>query len=443
MAAVFEPELRHPVFQAMDITELLAALEGHEARIQMAFTQPKASFETFNSSLQDLFTTLHKLKALFRAFTSHRSLHIDNATFARWKSKLEEAHKAEHRHLNTIDHLEHEVLQQEQKYTQLVVDFEAKIAVAEARISTPLTRAELNECRLSWESERESIVFATAAKVEDLEQRVDDLQCQLHQTGDTLYQRERRLEWLEQQIEDDSRPEVKPSTPQPKAAIEVVTAKPAMISASVQVDLRPPPPPAAPRPPKPKSDATIDNEMILAELDMIRKLLDNDDFDCESSAWDQVRACGVLAAVISIKQRLFSRGGVGMSIRSSKFDNNSSISNNQVLSARQRSQEPSSSLVSPSCGPHVTSKHSSKSKPFAERPPQAMLPAVKKSAVRKLSRHPSPRQAEVIPNQPATSRLDELLSSRSEQPRSSVRHHSTSPFQAPGRNGCRLTHSMF
>ncbi|KAH9091514.1 hypothetical protein Ae201684P_011059 [Aphanomyces euteiches] len=375
MAAVFEPELRHPVFQAMDITELLAALEGHEARIQMAFTQPKASFETFNSSLQDLFTTLHKLKALFRA----------------------------------------------------------RIA------RCILTTLRLQDCLGKVSGRALSLPLLPKSKTSSNESTISNL----HQTGDTLYQRERRLEWLEQQIEDDSRPEVKPSTPQPKAAIEVVTAKPAMISASVQVDLRPPPPPAAPRPPKPKSDATIDNEMILAELDMIRKLLDNDDFDCESSAWDQVRACGVLAAVISIKQRLFSRGGVGMSIRSSKFDNNSSISNNQVLSARQRSQEPSSSLVSPSCGPHVTSKHSSKSKPFAERPPQAMLPAVKKSAVRKLSRHPSPRQAEVIPNQPATSRLDELLSSRSEQPRSSVRHHSTSPFQAPGRNGCRLTHSMF
>ncbi|ETW10233.1 hypothetical protein H310_00588 [Aphanomyces invadans] len=405
MTEVYGAELQHPVFQALDITHSFATIESFESRIRHALESPKHSFQTFHDSLQvipvqaiplhltmtlqDLFASLQKLKMQFRSFTANRGLHIDNATFARWRAKLEDAHTVEKSYLQTITQLQTHVMELQHQKQVANRTFEAELRSMEAKISTRLSTTELAECELMWEHERESLLNATASKIESLEQHVDDLQCQLHQTGDSLYQRERRLKYLEQVIDDRPPIPMRPATPSvvvttgpPK--VPAPLPKPAVASVEVQVDLRSPPV----RPAKPKSNAELDQDMILHELDAIRKLLDRDMVEdiSTSGAWDQVRSCGVLASVVSIKQRLVSSHA---RIKLQKFPTTPTAdcpSNNQVLSARQRSQQPATPETSSL--PHsmhdvLTTKANLK---LTQRPKQSVLPTVQnrsKSAMRR------------------------------------------------------------
>ncbi|RQM10301.1 hypothetical protein B5M09_000089 [Aphanomyces astaci] len=381
MGDVYGAELQHPVFQALDISDLFATIEDHESRIQHAFESPKSSFQTFHDSLQ-----------------AHRSLHIDNATFSRWRTKLDDAHKVEKTYLHTITQLQSQVMELQHQRQVAHRTFEAALAAMEARISTRLSVAELAECERMWAHERESLGIDTANKMEALEQRADDLQCQLHQTGDSLYQREHRLKCLEQMIDDSQQqPTASPMTMRPvtpSVSVVVTTSgprgpvpppKPTTASAAVQADLRPPPT----RPSKPKTNTEMDQDMILIELDAIRKLLDRDMVDGGGGAWDQVRSCGVLASVVSIKQRLVTGLAIAkmVKLRTAADTNN----NNQVLSARHRPQQqqatPETPLLPHSTHNVLTTKANLK---LTQRHKTSTLPTVharSKSAVRRPPTH--------------------------------------------------------
>ncbi|RHZ18430.1 hypothetical protein DYB37_004624 [Aphanomyces astaci] len=300
MGDVYGAELQHPVFQALDISDLFATIEGHESRIQHAFESPKYSFQTFHDSLQVTPWQLnHHRKALEKTY------------------------------LHTITQLQSQVMELQHQRQVAHRTFEAALAAMEARISTRLSVAELAECERMWAHERESLGIDTANKMEALEQRADDLQ--------------------------------------------------------FKADLRSPPT----RPSKPKTNTEMDQDMILIELDAIRKLLDRDMVDGGGGAWDQVRSCGVLASVVSIKQRLVTGLAIAkmVKLRTAADTNN----NNQVLSARHRPHQqqatPETHLLPHSTHNVLTTKANLK---LTQRHKTSILPTVharSKSAVRRPPTH--------------------------------------------------------
>ncbi|OQR98463.1 hypothetical protein ACHHYP_08583 [Achlya hypogyna] len=268
--AVYAPEITHPVFQALDIQELFEALAT--TRQQLA-------------AVPKLFRVIATVETKFRSFAAHRSLHIDNVTFVRWRDKLERAAAIEEQYLRRIAELE---------------DAAAEDTPTAPKMERPTLAHELYEHHVAALSDCEGHAMRLASKTADLELRLEDLLCtllppvpaaltelgaaQVHHKTLQLTEKDAQVRRLTKALH---RTGVTRVYGEPKSTRDDATQ-------------------THDRRTRKEVAVAADKDVVLAELDAIRKLLDKATADTgePDSAWRQVMACGVVATAVSLKQRV-------------------------------------------------------------------------------------------------------------------------------------------